>query len=203
MNHFELRISASTVELWVTDPGADAKTLRLVARKDGINLPFTRGYVNFQQAHYNAGKDDHVNIPATHTFNWANIGFDGPVLPTERGYDVPDALTNYRDVATTIGYRITASQPLAFPLAGMDLAGATAASLHLNVYGFFTGRILQYRFNGGAWQDFVSDLPAGMEQRSLHIPVPMTLLRSGDNMLEIQAGGPEDMAGANFDVTLR
>jgi len=203
MNHYELRLSASTVELWVTDPGADPGTLRLVAKKEGINLGFTRGYVSFQQAHYNAGKDDHLNIPPTHTFNWANVGFDGPVLPIERGYDVPDALAPYRDLGTTIGYRISASAPLAFPLAGMDLSGATAAALHLNVYGFYAGRILQFRFNGGAWQSFVSDLPANMEQRSLHIPVPMTLLRTGDNLLEIKAGGPDDMAGANFDVTVR
>ncbi len=203
MNHYELRLSASTVELWVTDPGADPKALRLVAKKDGINLGFTRGYVNFQQAHYNAGKDDHVNIPPTHTFNWANIGFDGPVLPVERGYDVPDALVPFRDLGTSLGYRITASAPLAFPLAGMNLSDATAASLHLNIYGFYAGRILQFRFNGGAWQDFVSDLPANMEQRSLHIPVAMALLRSGDNLLEIKAGGANDMAGANFDVTVR
>ena len=203
MNHYELRLSVNTVELWVTDPGADPSTLRLVAKKDGINLPFTRGYVNFQQAHYNAGKDDHATFPATMTFNWANIGFDGPVLPTERGYDVPDSLTPFRDKVPAVGYRITAGQPLSFPLAGVNLTGAAESSLHLNIYGFYTGRILQFRFNGGAWNDFVSDLPSDREQRSLHIPVPMTQLRSGDNLLEIQSGGPDDMAGANFDVTIR
>ena len=203
MNHFELRVSASAIELWVSDPGADPQALRLVAKKDGLNLPFTRGYVNFQQAHYNAGKDDHVNIPKTHTFNWANVGFDGPVLPVEHGYDVPDALVPYRDGSTNIGYAITASKPLAFPLAAMDLHGAVAASLHLNVYSFNTGRILQFRFNGGAWQDFVSDLPAGKDQRSLEIPVPLPLLRAGDNLLEVRAGGPDDLVGGNFDVTVR
>ena len=75
--------------------------------------------------------------------------------------------------------------------------------MHLNVYSFYTGRILQFRFNGGAWQDFVSTLPAGKEQRSLHIPVPMALLRAGDNLLEVQSGGPDDLVGGNFDVTVR
>jgi len=203
MNHYELRISTSAIELWVTDPGADPKALRLVAKKEGINLGFSRGYVNFQQAHYNAGKDDHVNFPTTHTFNWANVGFDGPVLPLERGYDVPDALIPFRDGSTAIGYSITATKPLAFPLTGMNLDGAAAASLNLNVYQFYAGRILQFRFNGGAWQDFVSALPSGNEQRSLHIPVPMALLRAGDNLLEVKAGGPDGLVGANFDVTVR
>jgi hypothetical protein len=203
MSHYELRISANTIELWVTDPGADAKALRLVAKKDGIRLPFTRGYVNFQQAAYNAGKDDQAGHPKEHTFNWANVGFDGPVLPVERGYDVPDALTLFRDGSPNVGYHINASQPLSFPLAGVDLGGAAAASLHLNVYGFYTGRILQFRFNGGAWQDFVSDLPPNLEQRSLHIPVPLALLRAGDNLLDIRAGGAYDLGGANFDLTIR
>jgi len=85
----------------------------------------------------------------------------------------------------------------------MDLGGAVSASLHLNVYSFNTGRILQFRFNGGAWQDFVSDLPAGKDQRSLEIPVPLPLLRAGDNLLEVRAGGPDDLVGGNFDVTVR
>jgi hypothetical protein len=201
MNHFELRVSQNTIELWGTDPGAT--TLRLLAKKDGINLPFTRGYVNFQQAHYNSGKDDHINIPKTHTFNWANVGFDGPVLPMERGYDVKDAGTPYQTSSTMLGYHISMAKPVAFPLAAMDLTGMKEASLHLNVYGFYTGRILQFRFNGGDWQDFVSDLPPNREQRSLHIPVPMNLLRAGDNMLEVRAGSTGDLAGANFDVTVR
>ena len=50
---------------------------------ENLNLSFTRGFVHFQHAQYNAAKAvDGVSLSARHqTYHWDNIGFDGPVLP--------------------------------------------------------------------------------------------------------------------------
>src|SRR5262249_47244466 len=56
LNHFELRISQSELELWVSDYD-DPKSFKLRDKVSNLDLPFSRGYVHFQHAHYNAAKD--------------------------------------------------------------------------------------------------------------------------------------------------
>lgn len=96
MNHIEIHVSTSSIKVYASDAG-DIKTLRLIAYEDGLSLPFTRGYVSFQHTHYNAYKPDpsgtsETGLPPHTTYHWDNIGFDGPVLPTERSYEIQDTL---------------------------------------------------------------------------------------------------------------
>ncbi|HZU84183.1 MAG TPA: hypothetical protein VE987_14740, partial [Polyangiaceae bacterium] len=101
MNHVELHISQSHVEVFVSDAG-NPQSLRSIMATD-VSLNFTRGYVSLQHTHYNAQKcsfttttcQDCTNpqcpvlAPYT-TYHWDNAGFDGPVLPKPRAYEVPD-----------------------------------------------------------------------------------------------------------------
>jgi hypothetical protein len=203
MNHYELRLSQTSIELWATDPGADRSTLRLILKKEGLNLPFTRGYVNFQQAHYNAGKDDHSLHGTPMTFSWGNIGFDGPVQPMERGYDVQNSNQAWKDGWTNVGFEIGTDTAASFDFDTVDLTGATEASVNMNVFDFPSGTTLKFRFNEGEWQSLASTLPDGEHQRSLHIPIPLEQLRPGKNKLELMRTGSAGLVAGNIDLTVR
>src|SRR5207302_1126190 len=71
-----------------------------------INLNFTKGYVTLEHADQTSVRDGD-RLPR-HTFHWHNIGFDGPVLPRERAYEFPDALTPAKDTLNgiNIGYDV-------------------------------------------------------------------------------------------------
>ncbi len=217
-NHVEFRLSQQRLEVWASDYSSDHgmtfPNFRRIGSLDGLNLPFSRGYVHFEHVQYNAEKG---GLPSFQTYHWDNIGFDGPVLPTPRAYDVPDALTPAGPDAVNLGYDLkdggmfTCCQSAPWPadpvgpftLSNVDLTGATAAALNLNVWFFTPGTTLRYRFNGGSWRDypspFTDDDPRG---RAVHIPVPLTDLRSGTNTLEFQNAGTNEMAIANIDLTL-
>src|SRR5262249_49546880 len=127
--HMEIRVSKSSVEVWASDAG-DPSSFRIIAVATGITVPFTRGYVNFQQTHYNAHKctgllpnipecsdcgeksesDTGINmcpsLPPWANFQMDNVGFDGPVLPAPRSYQVQDnhavSTHNYNDKVVVI-----------------------------------------------------------------------------------------------------
>ena len=63
-------------------------------------LPLTRGLTWMEDVHYNADKfspfpggDGGGYDQALNSFEWDNFGFDGPVLPRDAAYDVPDNTT--------------------------------------------------------------------------------------------------------------
>jgi hypothetical protein len=68
LNHFELRITKDQLELWASDY-QDPKSFKKRATVTDLDLGFTRGYVHFQHAHYNASKDGmegcEENVPNT------------------------------------------------------------------------------------------------------------------------------------------
>src|SRR5207253_7035914 len=100
-NHFEIHLSQDSVDLWATDAGAT--NLRRVASKTGLSLPFTQGYVSFAHTHYNAQKG---GGPADQHYDWANMGFDGPIVAPARGYDVPNALVSNSDGSVRLSYHL-------------------------------------------------------------------------------------------------
>jgi hypothetical protein len=122
LNHFEIHISQDKIEVLASDPGAGPSAMHTVISVDKtvtpslFPLPLTRGYVSFQQTHYNAHKFSFTDptcidpnctegaepdasckrvcpvMPSYHTYHWDNIAFDGPVWSTPRSYEVPDTL---------------------------------------------------------------------------------------------------------------
>ena len=59
-----------------------------IAVATNLDLPFTRGYVHLEHAHYNARKDGHVT--GVQTFRWDNVGFDGPTYAVPKSYEIVD-----------------------------------------------------------------------------------------------------------------
>lgn len=210
-NHFEVKYAANSVEVWATD--ANGTNFRRIAHTSGLPaLPLSRGYVNYEHVQYNAEKS---GVTDTQHYEWANMGFDGPVLPIERGYDIPDALTRWRDgVSINLGYRIdgggaaiccnsgggfSAAPPLT--LRGMDLNGATAATLNFNAGHYSSSSGLQYRANGGTWRAIPYPLPDQSDGfRAVSVPITLSDLHDGDNTIEFKASSSMEIA--NADVTL-
>src|SRR5581483_10737952 len=110
LNHFEINVSRQHVDVYgsdySTDNGQSYPNLRRIYSAD-LNLAFQRGYVHIAARNHATKKygygDDWV-------FHWDNIGFDGPVIPAGRAYEIPDNNTagnysNYGNAAImNLGY---------------------------------------------------------------------------------------------------
>jgi hypothetical protein len=221
LNHFELRISQDHVELWASDFD-DPDSFQLRATETDLDLPFSRGYVHFQHAHYNAAKDGlegcEEGVPdtcptPTQTFRWDNIGFDGPTYPTPRGYDVADSYDpgpeDGPDTGIYTGWYFEGSAPRSFTVSDVDLTGAIGASFNLDVI-MAELQTFEYRFNGGAWHAFT--LPTSFEGRvggpgfrGYSLPVDLAELVDGDNTIDVRVPTPheEPIEGlGNLDLTI-
>jgi hypothetical protein len=198
LNHFELRISQNEAELWASDFD-DPSSLRLRTRVPGLDLPFTRGYVHFHHAQYNANRDSQGicdrghGVSRSQTYRWDNIAFDGPRLSPLRAFDVPDPLepgsTNDRGVqALTLGWYFE-SEPLTIVVPNVDPSNATAAQLSFFVGDFGAAGTLSYAVNGHAPHVFA--LPVGEHdgERGVSVPVPLAEVIAGDNIVELSSSG--------------
>jgi len=221
LNHFELKISQNDLELWATDFD-DPENLRLRGKLTDLDLPFTRGYVHFQHAHYNASKDGMEGCEegapgtcptSTQTFRWDNIGFDGPRLATPRGYDVENNDVVGPDDGIYTGVFIGwsfAEGPQTLTVPAVQLAGATSATLNFNVM-FAAGQTFDYQLNDGDWHTFEVPNPpnapdlVGTGLRGFSVPVALDELVEGDNRLTVrtqeQTGEWVEGIG-NVDLTL-
>jgi len=181
MNHFELRLSEDEAELWASDID-DPATLSLRTKTSGLGLSFSRGYVQLQHWASNAASG---GVTPTQTFRWDNVGFDGPVLPTPRAYEVPDPGTPGQSGAVRIGY-LLAEGPFSFTLPGVDLSNATSASFNFVLDGG-PGDELAYALNGNPPHTFVypgtDGSPGGIHGFSAE--VPLSELVPGDNVLSV------------------
>jgi hypothetical protein len=180
LNHFEVQISQTHVDVYgsdfSTDNGVTFPNYKLLYSAD-ISLPFTRGYVHFNAKNHATMK---YGFGPDAVFHWDNLGFDGPVIPAPRAYEIPDNTTTTTyipDNNTTtgqeqnLGYQLldgTTGKPagiydpvnlissLAFQ--NVDISGVTSATLTLNAYfnasthTADTSWGVSYRFNGGTWR---------------------------------------------------
>jgi hypothetical protein len=208
-NRFQIRLSQDDLQVWATD--ADGTDFREVADAPGIGLNFTRGYVSIQHADYNPEK---YGITGQVTYHWDNVGFDGPVLPADRGYSVPDALTPAGGGGLNLGYIIDpqgigtcCTAPRApFALDGVDPAGAVEADLTLDVWDFAStaADTLTYRVNGGAPTTVPYPPPIAPKwgaPTALVLPVPLSDVQNGANTISLAASEP--LMAANIDLVLR
>lgn len=194
LNHLEIRLSQDRAEVWVSDAG-EPETLRQVASMDGLDLPFSRGHVVLQHSAYNAAKDEGT---PSQTYRWDNVGFDGPILPRVRGYEVPD---NTEDDGQTYGWRIDGSGRT-FTIADVDPSDMGSAVFNVSMWPLDGEPTIEFRLNGGSWNTFVPpDDPGGYQLHSYAIPFDIAQVQTGDNTLEVRSTGPEIPVG-NLDVTL-
>jgi hypothetical protein len=186
LNHIEIQISQSTLDVFASDAG-DPASRRNVVHLDAttdpaqpFHLPFSKGYISFQQTHYNGNKcwatgnaAECGTVSENTTYHWDNVGFDGPVYPTPRAYQVPDSNKSYvKDYGsgplnlTEVGYQATKTglvdhdgPAAAITLANVDLGHAVDASLTLNAWNYCPGESIGYRFNGGPWRSYDCPFP--------------------------------------------
>jgi hypothetical protein len=202
LNHVEVRISETRVEVHASDAGRPG-SFRLLSSVDGLQLPLSRGYVNFEHLQFQAGSWAGSSVAQYH---WDNIGFDGPVLPAPRGYDAPDAGDRTSDNALNTGYIVggpSGTRPaLRVTLPDVDPAGATAASLDFNASAFVAGTTIRYRFNAGAWHDWphhYAESNGGARAESA--PVDPAELHAGANLVELEAS--QSVVVGNLGVTVQ
>jgi hypothetical protein len=152
LNHIEIHLSASQVSVWASDFSPDNVTFpnfRQVGSAS-ISLPFTRGYVHFQQNERAPRKNETgFYNPVYANYYWTALGFDGPVLPGETSYMAPDSLTGPAG-SMNVGY----AAPHTFSIPGVNSAGITNAMLTLSAtytYAFSLNPgnvVLRYSING-------------------------------------------------------
>lgn len=204
LNHLEIHLTQDRAEFYASDYG-DPDSFSLRAVVDGLDLPFSRGYVHFQHAAYNARKDG--NVTGAQTFRWDNLGFDGPVHPTPRGYDVPDNDEVDSDGRVVTSYHLSEGQTESFVLENVNLADAESATFNFDTFAE-AGQVVEFRFNEGEWLSFEVRAPDGHETRAMRAftaPVPLDELQDGDNKLEVRFSEQtleiNEMLG-NMDLTI-
>lgn len=198
-NHFEIHISQTSIEFWGSNAGGG--NFRKLQAFNNLAIPFTRGYVHFQHAQYNAAKFGPIN---TGTFHWHALGFDGPVLPADRTYEVPDSLTK-SDNNINIGY-IT---PFDYTFHNVDLSNAKQAYLALNTYYFDNTPSIAYTINGSqhTYSNAMSS-PGGFQWNYVQIPLNLAELKQGANSITINTSGNCNygctiLANIDLDIVLQ
>jgi hypothetical protein len=178
LNHFELDVSKSEIDVYASPFSADSKTFApaQLLGKWPVNLPLTRGWVtittrNHATLKYTGPSAQFKGYPHLDAWEarWDNVGFDGPVVSGWREYDVLDAKTMGTEGtgSTAVPYEAigwTAPDAAKGPsstlhLAGVDTTGMTSATLSLTIFYLDSGAAadraytLRYRVNGKAWHD--------------------------------------------------
>jgi hypothetical protein len=223
LNHIEVRLSQTSVQVYASDYSTDGVTFpnfQLIGSAT-IALPFSVGYVHFQQAERAPIKYGYT--PSYANNFWSGLGFDGPVVAPEIAYEVPDALTPSNG-SLNLGYGLltngttftcctsgqaTTTGPL--NLANVNLTRVTSATLAFSVGYTFTGNSpsalgIQYRLNNGPLRtpsptpDFVGATqcqawggtgPCNWAM-NFAFSVPVSDLVQGTNTLEIVTSGTND-----------
>jgi hypothetical protein len=200
MNHVELHISQSQIDVYATDAGTLAP-LKHIAVVPNANLTFTRGLLWIEDVHYNAHK---FGGTQEHTFAWDNVGFDGPVLPRDLTFDAQDALAPVGAYPgkMNLGWnsQSTASPQLTIPNVS-NVETAAAGLVTFNFFHYDAPQTLTYTVNGYthsvAWP--YPDRTNGT-WRTLGVSVPLTDLVAGANTVSIS--GDKPMALANVNIVL-
>jgi hypothetical protein len=95
LNHVEIYLTQTHLEVWTSDASADGVTfpnLHLLWAGD-ISLPFSRGYVSLALRNHATLK---YWLGSAASVRFDNIGFDGPKVAGWREYSAPDSLTAYK-----------------------------------------------------------------------------------------------------------
>jgi hypothetical protein len=180
LNRFQIRMSPSHIEVWGSDAGSTA--LRLIDTAD-VQMPLTRGLIWMEDVHYAGNK---FNTQGDHVFVWDNVGFDGPVLPRDLGFDVLDANSG-SNATGSLGWLIgITGKTFQIPnVHGVD--NATAALLEFTWVPYDLAIVI-YSFNGHTphIQPFVYPNGAAFfSSQTLAVEVPVSELVNGTNTLTI------------------
>jgi hypothetical protein len=227
LNHFEVAVSQNKIEVFGTPFSADGSEWEkpVLLQSVDVSLPFSRGYVSITVHNHATLKYSADPQLDAWVARWDNVAFDGPVISSDREYEVPDSLVDSKqpfgtEQVKTIAYLVADSAQAPkdiLHIPGVDLTGMSKARLALSGWYHSTDKsstyALKYRFNGGAWHDRPFDageLTALTDTRvqgaiTQMIDVPFKDLVKGDNTLEFLAVNiPQDVppAVSNIDLIL-
>jgi hypothetical protein len=199
MSHVEVQISTSQVTVWASDAGTSR--LIKIAEAGDLSLPLTRGLIWMEDAHYNAGK--YPPGQRDNTFGWDNVGFDGPILPRDRGFDVP-ANTTAAGAGVNTGWRWDDQSPSVqtLPVDATSLANAKGALVEFNWFPYrqvvptisvngHPAISTPWPFNGSTYS-----------WRTIAIPVPLNEVVQGANTITVEQAPSAEGSIANFDLIL-
>jgi hypothetical protein len=176
LNHFEVKISQSRVEVWGTDAGSSV--LKLMATVDNANLTMTRGLIWVENVHYNACK---FNTQCDHEFAFDNIGFDGPAPYRDLSFDVPDNTS-----PDGLGWQVDAATTAVQTVPVYRLQTPTAGLVTFNWYPQEQA-VPSFRLNGGPWHDTAWPFSTvTYEWRTIGVSVPVSEIHDGVNTIEFK-----------------
>ena len=95
LNHVEVYVTQTHVEVWTSDTSPDGLTFpnqQLLWAGD-VALPFSRGYVSLAVRNHATIK---YWLGSAAEVRWDNVGFDGPVVTGWHDVSAPDSLSAYR-----------------------------------------------------------------------------------------------------------
>jgi hypothetical protein len=202
MNHFELRIAQSGIEVYATDAGTLAP-LKKIATIGNVTLPLTHGLIWIEDVHYNGNKEGPDQ--GTHTFTWDNVGFDGPLLARDLAFDVPDRLApmsgGYAGLLN-LGWGVFQNDPQPLTLTVTDVYNVDKASAALLTFNYYAENpvTLSYRVNTGAWHDEPWPFGACCGTKTLAVPVPLSEVQVGNNTIQFKT--TDGIEISNIDLIL-
>jgi hypothetical protein len=190
LNHFQIDVSEDQIAVYGTNAGRTSPLVHL-ATIPNADLGFTRGYIWLEDDHYDANKQVDPRLQAIHTFTWGNVGFDGPVLPRDLGFDAPDSGIRVRSYPRleNLGWLSSASAPATITIPRVSgIHMATGALLTFSFIDPDTAPVnLEYSLNGKAthtveWP-FIGTVTNSV--RTIGIPTLLSEVRRGTNHVRI------------------
>lgn len=202
LNHVEIHVSQNQLDVYATDAGT-ITPLHHIAVVQNANLTFTRGLVWIEDAHYNAAK---FGGQTEHTFAWDNVGFDGPVLPRDLTFDVPDSMLPVAGGNFNLGWSAAPGNGPTFGILGVTgVPNASGALVTLDYFANAKPSNLTISLNGHSHSVVPSGAPAlnangGMTAMSMAVSVPLSDVVAGTNTLQVST----DLGGivSNVDLVL-
>lgn len=143
-NHVQVKVSTTGVQVYVSDHASDMMVMPPPVLRASVSfdapLSWSRGYWSLEHAQYNASKaiEPCECGQNTFTYHWHAASFDGPAVPVDRSYQVPDSLMatcggNNNVCGVNLGYTNGCWSGLpvcsSWTIGGVDTTGASAAYL--------------------------------------------------------------------------
>lgn len=204
MNHFEVRISKTKIEVFGTDAGQT--TLKLLATEN-LNLGFEQGLVWMNHVNYNARKavePCECGTQYDHSFFWDNVGFDGPKTYFDIGYDIPYSFNDQGpsaagegEQAWVMGYAVNTT-PISFTIPNVAWSQLpTKVKIVFSGLTYNENTAISVRLNNGAWYSMNRFLQS-YNNESRAIDVPTTDLLAGNNVLQIKANSYSSVSNVSM-----
>lgn len=205
MNHVEIRVSQSQIDVYATDAGVSptVATLKHIASITNANLSFTRGLIWLEDVHYNADKGG-APSQRQHTFVWDNVEFDGPFTYRDFSYDALDNNTPTSDGMISLGKMSLPNQTASWDVLNMPAnPQASAVRVLFNFSNEFSPipTVLNVIVNGHT-HSVPWPYPDTRQAtwRTFAVTIPITDLVSGTNI--VQLGSDQPMVSANVNIVL-